>query len=343
MKLQVVDIDKETSYQDWLNYRQNGIGASEVGTILGLNPWKCAAELYYQKIGAMSMGQDEKVAMLMGNELEPLVRSIYSYWNHEIVDQKEAHLQALIERKSGMNPRHYVYEATGFVLNPEFPHLFFSPDGLVLKDNKYKTSVLRSGFINTDHIDHVIEVKTISGWAAKQWDGGVPPSYYAQITTYLLGMGLPYSYLVSMEDGRNISCLRLDFDQEFADQIVQMTSEFWQRVEAGREAIENGEDYEEYCPPPDGTQAYENFLKKKYANPEDTTIFNPDPVVVEMARRHIEAQKEIKKLGEVELELKNKLRDYMGNQSTIDLGPNGKITWRQDSRGTRIFRNGYKG
>lgn len=343
MKLEVVNIDKETNYQGWLDYRQSGIGGSEVGTILGLNPWKSSAELYYQKIGMLPLGTDEKVAMLMGNELEPLVRGIYAYWDHSISDQKEANLQALVAKKSGVEPSRYIYEATGYVVNPEFPHLFFSPDGLVLKDQKYKTAILRSGILNTDHIDHVIEVKTISGWAAKQWDGGVPPSYYAQIMTYLMGLGLEYSYLVSMEDGRNISCLRLDYDAEFAEQIVHHTNDFWQRVEAGREAIETGEDYDEYCPPPDGSQAYESFLKKKYDNPEENTIFNPDPEVVEWARLHIEAQKQKKKIEESEMLYKQKLQDRLGNRTILDLGPNGKVTWRPNANGSRVFRNAYKG
>ena len=39
-ELKLINIDKETNYDEWLSFRQTGLGASDVGTLMGLNPYK---------------------------------------------------------------------------------------------------------------------------------------------------------------------------------------------------------------------------------------------------------------------------------------------------------------
>ena len=39
------------THAEWLRERQNGIGASDAGTIIGVNHWKSNVELWAEKTG----------------------------------------------------------------------------------------------------------------------------------------------------------------------------------------------------------------------------------------------------------------------------------------------------
>ena len=51
---------------EWLEYRKDGIGSSEVATILGLNPWETPYQLWRRKKG-LDAPKDETFAMKAGH------------------------------------------------------------------------------------------------------------------------------------------------------------------------------------------------------------------------------------------------------------------------------------
>jgi predicted phage-related endonuclease len=153
-----------------------------------------------------------------------------------------------------------------------------------------------------------------------------------------MGLALDTGYLVALEDGRNLKVHKFDRDEEMVNMIARMTSEFWTRVEAGRLALELGEDYEQYAPPPDGTEAYAEFLNKKFANPEENTIVST-PEIDEFILQYKVKNTEISILEDEKREAANFIKDYMGNNTTIQ-SEEGKVTWRPNAKGVRIFRIG---
>ena len=56
----------------WLEWRSQGIGASDAPTIMGENPWKRAAELLDEKCGKLR--SNSNAAMARGSALEPEAR-----------------------------------------------------------------------------------------------------------------------------------------------------------------------------------------------------------------------------------------------------------------------------
>lgn len=62
---------------EWLEYRKDGIGSSEVATILGLNPWETPYQLWRRKIG-LDGGKDETFAMKAGHYLEDAVSQFWA-------------------------------------------------------------------------------------------------------------------------------------------------------------------------------------------------------------------------------------------------------------------------
>jgi len=214
MNLQLVQINKEKAYDEWLQFRSKGLGGSEVGTLMGVNSWKSPAELYYQKIGLIPQKAQQNIPMFMGTIMEQTVAEIFSYWDGDDESMLKNH-------EAGTKVR-TLYEPVGYIINSEYPHLFFSPDRLQINKSNIR---VRNGMINLDSVEAIIEIKTISGWSSKQWEGGVPPSYYLQLQTYMMGLGIDKGYLVALEDGRNLKVHYFEKDQEIMDAIANVTKD----------------------------------------------------------------------------------------------------------------------
>lgn len=324
MGYEIVRISKEQDEQAWLDFRENGIGGSEIGTIMGVNPWKSAIELFYQKSGAFQSKVDYNTPMFMGNILEPIVADLFEFWD-DGDNLIHNYVAGLRQRK--------LYEIDGYVLNSDFPNMFFSPDRLIAD-----RPVKRMNRLLQNNIEGIVEIKTISNWSAKQWEGGMPPSYYLQLQTYLMGLDVEEGYLVSLKDGRDLDVLYVERNRQVGDMIFNEVQEFWRRVEMARE---DPEGVDHYAPDPDGTKSLEDFLKEKFKNPEEKTILANEEIK-QIAREHIELTAVVKEKEEECREKSNTLKMYMGDNSILDLGENGKITWRQNSRGIRIFKNLFK-
>lgn len=63
-----LNLDKES----WLRYRKNGIGGSDAGAVCGLNPYRTAIQVYYDKTSEEIEELDNE-AMRQGRELEEYV------------------------------------------------------------------------------------------------------------------------------------------------------------------------------------------------------------------------------------------------------------------------------
>ena len=72
-------IIRPESRDEWLKYRESGIGSSEVATIVGLNPWESPYQLWRRKIG-IDKPKEENFAMRAGHYLEDAVAR---FWQDE--------------------------------------------------------------------------------------------------------------------------------------------------------------------------------------------------------------------------------------------------------------------
>ena len=66
--ISTLHIDKES----WLQYRKQGIGGSDAGAVCGLNPYRTAIQVYYDKTSD-SIEEIDNEAMRQGRELEEYV------------------------------------------------------------------------------------------------------------------------------------------------------------------------------------------------------------------------------------------------------------------------------
>lgn len=64
----------------WLKWRRESITGSDVSSIVGLNPWKSALTLYYQKTGELPE-QEATTRMMLGNYLEEGIAALFQDLN----------------------------------------------------------------------------------------------------------------------------------------------------------------------------------------------------------------------------------------------------------------------
>src|SRR5690606_31934239 len=69
------------SSEKWKGFVFPTLGASEVAAIMGLNPYKSSIELYFEKIGAKPVYDQDNAAMFWGRELEEQIAEKWQYWD----------------------------------------------------------------------------------------------------------------------------------------------------------------------------------------------------------------------------------------------------------------------
>lgn len=179
--------------EQWLAARTEGIGASEVGTILGVNPWCTPLDLWRKKTG-QAAPEPENNAMLMGHLLE------------DAVAQRWAIETGLDIIKSSQEDFMFV--------DPEKPWLRASPD---------RTYWL-AGQARNDDNKGILECKTTMRDIDEDT---IPQSWYVQLQ-YNMGIaGYSEGWLAWLKMGRDFGCRHYDFDPELFGFLVGEVTSFW--------------------------------------------------------------------------------------------------------------------
>lgn len=105
----------ENGSSEWHEVRADGIGGSEVGTIMGLNRWESAFYLHQLKTGNLPQKELDSFAADLGNILEPVI------------------MGPLLERQ---HPEWEVF-STGTYQHKTIPYLHANPDGLAKVDGEW--------------------------------------------------------------------------------------------------------------------------------------------------------------------------------------------------------------
>jgi len=117
MDVPYVIVDVKQGTRDWLEWRHNGVGASDAPVVMGENPWRSASSLLSEKRG-IPRNTRQNSAMARGTRLEPTARKAYESragvsvrplclqstthsWMRASVDGISADGEALVEIKCG--------------------------------------------------------------------------------------------------------------------------------------------------------------------------------------------------------------------------------------------------
>lgn len=183
------------SREEWLEARKDGIGASEVATIVGLNPWETPYQLWRRKKG-LDPAKPMTVAMNTGHILED---GVAQYW-------AQATGREIIQASK-----------TEFMfINKEKPFLRVSPD---------RTYWLEGATRNDDN-KGILECKTTR---MKVDPDDLPKYWFAQLQMNLGVAGYTQGSLawLSAGQGFDFGYQDLKLVPDFFGWLVEETEKFW--------------------------------------------------------------------------------------------------------------------
>lgn len=323
----------EMNREEWLNYRHTGIGASEVGAIMGLDDYTSSLELYYYKIGEVPKFDTESLASFLGREQEDLIARLWQYW-----DGDEA---GMIRNFRAGNMVRKCQRVNAFVRNPDYPWLYVSLDRRI---NRIKGKGEGS-----------LELKTISGYEADKWDAGLPPKYVTQLATQVGVCEFDFGEMALLQDGRRFDVLPFENSPSIWNHVVTRTQDFWNRVVQGRKWVNEKYDaminfnqkrvdeltaeIDRLAPEPDGTLAYADYLAKRFQKPTTLERKGTQEDLI-AAQEHIKATAQLKDITELKTLQENILKRSIGDTcQVLDFGTSGKVYWNKSDNGRRYFRN----
>ena len=185
-------IIRPTNREEWLTYRQEGIGSSEVATILGLNPWETPYQLWRRKKG-YDAPKEETFAMKAGHYLEDAVSM---FWHDETG-------RDIIKRSA----------IDWLILNADKPYMRVSPD---------RTYWLSDSRKNSDK--GILECKTTQMTIDED---DLPKHWFCQLQ-YQLGVAeLQQGSLAWLCSGRQFGYKDIAFVPDFFQWIEEEVTKFW--------------------------------------------------------------------------------------------------------------------
>lgn len=200
--MKVVVKTKNLSREEWLKYRTNGIGGSDVSIIAGINPFKSVHQLWLEKTGQIEPDQTDSEYAHFGTLLEPIVRKEFTERTGIKVRQKHMLLQS-----------------------EEYPFMFADLDGE----------------INENGEKAVFEAKTASAYKQEVWEDGVPAPYILQVQHYMFVTGAKKAYIAALVGGNHFYYHMVMRDEEMIEKIIAMEKYFWETyVLGGVEPLPDG-------------------------------------------------------------------------------------------------------
>ncbi|WP_303220378.1 YqaJ viral recombinase family protein [Enterococcus asini] len=178
----------EMTHDEWLLDRRRGIGGSDVATILGLNKWKSAYQLWLEKTGQVELDHTDSEPAYWGNVLEEVVAKEF-------------------QERTGLKVRrrNQVFE------HPLHPFLRANIDRDVVGEKAVLECKTANQFLAKE-------------WEGEE----IPLSYLCQVQHYMNVMNYDHAYIAVLIGGQKFVWKRIERDQELIDMITERLVDFWE-------------------------------------------------------------------------------------------------------------------
>ena len=192
----------------------------------------------------------------------------------------------------------------------------------ILKNDKYPFALA--------NIDRAIvgekaflECKTTNSYALKEWEEGVPAHYEIQCLHYMAITGATHCYIAALIGNSDFIWHKIERDEETIDYLMQIEKDFWENN------IEK-----DVVPMPDGSDAYSEYLKKKYDKSNGQVIeLHLLENGVNKLNRYDEIVADIKALESEKKLIEQEIQFHMEDFEVATVGDR-KITWKTSNRNT---------
>ena len=172
---------KNLTKEEWLKYRTQGIGGSDVSVIAGINPFKSAYTLWLEKTGQIELEETENNYTHFGTLLEPIIRKEFTMRTGLKVRQKHMLLQS-----------------------EKYPFMYAHLDGVINEDGEMA----------------IFEAKTASEYKLEVWENEVPAPYILQIQHYMAVTGAKKTYIAALVGGNKFYWHEMKRDDEMIEKII---------------------------------------------------------------------------------------------------------------------------
>ncbi|MCD9194250.1 YqaJ viral recombinase family nuclease [Streptomyces albireticuli] len=264
---------------DWHAVRRTGLGGSDMAAICGLNPYTSPLEIWFSKVGRPVPRRNDPVldeAALMGHALEPLIATRFTA------------LTGLL-----------AVDGPGTLRHPSRP--WIANLDRVTED---------------DGLPGVVELKSRSSYALKDWLDEPPVDVQVQVQHYLAVTGWDYAYTVALIGGQRTLVHRLERDEELIADLAAIAEEFWGWVESRQQ------------PPVDGSHATGQLLDRLHAHPTRDVVVADATEVEWLLQQRAVAKQEIAAAEIALLEAENRLKAIAGDATDVHTRGELAYSWR---------------
>lgn len=181
------------SNEEWLRWRQKGIGGSDVAPILGISKWSSVVDIWLSKTNQKHDDCVQNEAMTWGHILEPVIRNHY----REVTGKKVIEVHAILQ-------------------NEEHPYMLANIDGLTETPSGEPA---------------ILECKCVSEYKRSEWDNDSVPYYYVvQAMHYMVVTGISVTYFAALVGGNSFIIREVHADKEMQKMLVAIEADFWRKV-----------------------------------------------------------------------------------------------------------------
>lgn len=178
------------SSEEWLDYRRNGIGGSDIAAICGISKWKRPIHVYLDKIGELPKSELGEPAE-WGTRLEPLIA----------------------DKFASQHPDWAVTKKELIYSHPKYGWALGNIDGMIICPSRGRG---------------ILEVKTANEYLLHEWDDGkIPDYYFVQLQWYMFITGLDWGYFATLIGGNKYREYEVKRDDEMIEQMLRIASDFW--------------------------------------------------------------------------------------------------------------------
>lgn len=274
-----------------LELRKSYIGSSEWAIVAGIfDKYKSPLGVYNDKINGHE--SFDNLRMKLGRDIEPVIAK----WVEEKMDCKVA--------------------IDGYVrFHPKYDFLATNLDGVIH---------------HTDGTQSILEIKTANTLTRDTWGAELPIQYYTQIQGQMAVTGMRKAYVAILTFGyagpESFEIQEYDYDQEFADMVVNKCVDFWMNhiVPEHPPEVTTDSDIKQLYPEANG-----HSLE---ASPELATK-------IETLKQFKDAKKEMdQSIKELELDIKKTMEDA----ESLTYGEDTLATWRNSKPRTSFNQKSFK-
>lgn len=331
----------DLNYDQWLLARNKTLGASEVGPVIFGSRWSSNLEIYYSKV----TGQRKNVQNLrcyLGKKTENIHREMYCYYS----DSDES----IVTNETNGTKIKEAVDSNITIFNSDFTYLSVTPDGEILPVLRYE-----------GRGKGALELKNSNKYVLESYQGGLPTDNIIQVSTQMMVGLYPYADISYFLDNRNIEEFHFERkdNKKMEAMIVAHTKPFWDNVLKARpiynqmyesKRLMNMRLYNELKhelellePPPQNSAGYLNYINQKYKDRiANVGVIAGTQEQFDIAKKHKEIAKKIKKLEEQQREFEIQLKMALQENTALDFGKNGRVTWMGNKNNSRIFLNKIK-